>query len=41
MIPQFQKIKQDKPYSDHCWLDEDKLVVGTSMGELIYCDNFE
>jgi|DEB0MinimDraft_12_1074336.scaffolds.fasta_scaffold38410_2 hypothetical protein len=34
-------MKQDRQYSDHCWLDDDKLVVGTTMGELIYVDNFE
>ena len=40
-LTQFQKIKQDRPYTDHCWLEDDKLVVGTQNGELIYVDHFE
>jgi hypothetical protein len=34
-------MKQDKQYTDHCWLEEDKVIVGTALGELIYVDNFE
>lgn len=38
-VQKFQKIRQDRHYMDHCWLDDDKLIVGTQMGELIYVDN--
>lgn len=40
-VPQFQKIRQDRHFTDHCWLGDDKLLVGTQLGELIYVDNFE
>jgi hypothetical protein len=32
-------MKQERTYSDHAWLDDDKLIVGTTSGELIYVDN--
>jgi WD40 repeat protein len=39
--PQFTKMNQNRNYTDHVWLDDDKLIVGTMMGELFFVDNFE
>jgi hypothetical protein len=32
---------QNRDYLDHCWLDDDKLIIGTESGEIIFIDNFE
>ena len=39
--PQFTKMNQNRDYTDHCWLDDDKLIVGTESGEIFFVDNFE
>lgn len=39
--PQFTKTNQARDYTDHCWLDDDKLIVGTEAGEIFFVDNFE
>jgi hypothetical protein len=40
-LPQFQRIKQEKNYTDHTWLDYDKIIAGTDTGEMMILDNFE
>jgi hypothetical protein len=40
-LPQFQRIKQEKNYTDHAWLDYDKLIAGTDTGEMLILDNYE
>ena len=40
-LPQFQRVKQDRNFTDHAWLDDDKIVAGTSHGELILLENYE
>jgi hypothetical protein len=34
-------MNQNRDYTDHCWLDDDKLIVGTESGEIFFVDNFE
>lgn len=34
-------MNQNRDYTDHCWLDDDKLIVGTDSGEIFFVDNFE
>lgn len=34
-------MSQSRPYTDHAWLDDDKIVIGTANGEIIYVDNFD
>ena len=41
MIPQFQKVPQTLDYTDHAWLDDDRIVAGTQSGELVMLENFE
>ena len=41
MIPQFQKITQLLDYTDHAWLEDDRIVAGTQSGELLMLENFE
>lgn len=40
-MQQFGKVQQNHFYTDHAWLDDDKLVGCTSEGEIFILDNFE
>lgn len=37
----FGKINQNQIFTDHAWLDDEKLVASTSEGELLILNNFE
>lgn len=41
-LPACQKLIQDgKIYTDHCWLDDDRLVSATATGELFILQHLE
>ena len=40
-LPQSQRIKQDRQFTDHSWLDDDKMVADTQQGRLIIKEHFE
>lgn len=40
-LPQFAKIPQNHKYTEHLWLDDDKMVATTSEGELFIVEGTE
>lgn len=40
-MPAFVKISQNHFYTDHAWLEDDKMVGCTAEGELYFLENFE
>ena len=41
MLPISHRLPQDRIYTEHTWLDDDRLVAGTSLGEMTVMQNLE
>ena len=39
--PPFARVLQNHYFTDHCWLEKDKLAACTAEGEIIILENYE
>lgn len=40
-MPPLTRVSQNKVYTEHCWLDKNKLIGATLEGELYYVEDYQ